>query len=586
MRKIKLFYGLTFLFIISLSGCNIFDDDTTTIDDEIKSEITDNITESVTWKEGSTIIIGGGIRVGGSQTVVITIEPGVTVKFAEGAYLDFAYRDNTYATIIAKGTKDKPIRFTSNSPSPSAGNWKGLNFYKGAVNCEFDNCIFEYGGSNNSYGNIYIEETAVAITNCQFLNSASTGIILKENGNFSAFTGNTFTAMHNYPVSIYPNGISSMGSGNIYEQGASIYVDADNNLTQSGSFTWKNQGIPFVFDGGLRAGTKNSQGMQLTIEPGMVIRFTESSYIDFSYSDDEYATVIAKGTADNHIVFTSNSPSQAAGDWKSLNFYKGAVNCEFEYCDFKYGGAYEYHGMVYIEDKVSFKNCSFTNSKSYGIRLDETGEFSAFTNNSFSNHQTAPVYIYPNAVTTMGTSNSFESGSMIVVYASANLDKSGNHTWLNQGVPYRMSGQMRVGSTNGTTLTINAGTVLAFESGSGIEVAYWDENTGKLICNGEIDNIVTFTSVSPSPQKGDWKGIYFNKNVADSKLNYCLIDYAGSNEYNGAVSLDDSGNNTITISNSTISHSASYGITVDNNSSVDYSTVTFIDNDGEDYHVR
>jgi hypothetical protein len=377
-----------------------------------------------------------------------------------------------------------------------------------------------------------------------------------------------------------------MNIGNTYEAGSSIYINANENLTQSGNFTWKNQGIPFVLDGGLRAGTQNSQGMVINIEPGVVIKFTEGSYIDFSYWDNEYATIIAKGTADNHIVFTSNSPSQEAGDWKSINLYKGAVNCEFEYCDFKYGGSSEGYGNIYIEDKVSFKNCNFTNSKSYGIKLNETGEFSNFTGNNFSNHQIAPIYIYPNAVTTMGTGNNFEAGSVIFVYATANLDKSGNHTWLNQGVPYKMSGTMRIGSPNGTTLTINAGTVLKFESSTGIQVAYWDDNSGKIICNGTDDNIVTFTSASPSPQKGDWDGIYFYKNVAGSKLNHCLIDYAGNNEYQGAVSLDNSGNNTITISNSTISNSASYGITVDENSSIDYSTVTFINNNNDNYHVR
>ena len=62
--------------------------------------------------------------------------------------------------------------------------------------------------------------------------------------------------------------------------------------------------------------------------------------------------------------------------------------------------------------------------------------------------------------------------------------------------------------------------------------------------------------------------------------------YAGSTTWNGAIYLNDCGMNTITISNSRIAYSASHAITYDSNSSVDISTITFDNNDGEDYHER
>jgi len=50
--------------------------------------------------------------------------------------------------------------------------------------------------------------------------------------------------------------------------------------------------------------------------------------------------------------------------------------------------------------------------------------------------------------------------------------------------------------------------------------------------------------------------------------------------------LPNTGINTITISNSRIAYSAGHGITYDDNSSMDISTITFENNNGNNYHRR
>ncbi len=584
--RINYFFKTVILsfFVVLFWGCeDIINNKDGDVDGNVT--ITENITESVTWKEGNTYVIDGTVRVGASQTVVITIEPGVVIKFTEDGTLDFAYWDDEYATIIAKGTVDKPIKFTSNSPIPAAGDWNSLNFYKGAVNCEFENCIFEYGGGNDTYGNIYIEEIAVSFKNCSLSNSQTDGIKLNTNGEFSLFEGNSFSNIGNSSISCNPSAVSSIGANNTYDSYSQILIN-DVNFNEVGEFTWKNQGVPYVIDGTIRMGVENTQGLKLTIEPGVVFKMTTDSYIDFAYWDNEYVTIIAKGTLDNPIIFTSNSPSPEAGDWYGLNFYKGAVNCEFDFCKFKYGGGNNSYGNIYIEEAtVSITYCTFSNSESYGIKLSTNGDFANFTNNTFISQKLYPITIYANAVATIGGDNSFETGSSIYITDNS-FDISGSYTWLNQGVPYFIDGTIRVGNQNGTTLNIDAGTVLKFGNSGGLEFAYWDDDYAKLITNGTADEPVVFTTNSPAPAKGDWDGLNFYNGVTGSILNYCIIDYAGGNTYMGAVSLSESGHNTIIFTNSTISNSESYGITVDNNSSVDYSTITFLNNDGEDYHVR
>ena len=354
------------------------------------------------------------------------------------------------------------------------------------------------------------------------------------------------------------------------------------NITES--IVWKS-GNTYVVDNLIRIGSE--QKITLTIEPGVTIKFKEDAGLDFAYSSNTYATLVAKGTSSDPIVFTSNSPNPAAGDWRTLAFYRGAVNCEMENCIVKYGGENSYNGNILMDEaKVSIKNCKLEKCASSGIKLRNDAEFTAFSNNVFSEIKNYPIFMTPIAVSTLGDNNTYPKGSKIYIEADDNLYAKGDFTWSNQGVPYVVDGVLRVGSEKGTNLTILAGTVINFMERSGLQIAYSSDNYGKLMVEGAANNVVTFTSNNPVPAAGDWYGIEFFKGVANSSLDHCVIDYAGYSTYKGALSFDESGHKTVAVTNTTISHSKSYAITVDDESSIDYSSVTFIDNEKSDYHLR
>ncbi len=549
------------------------------LEDDKDSTVSGSITESVTWESGKVYIIEGTVRVGTTEKVVITIEPGAIIRFNEDAILDLAYSDNTYASIIALGTENQPIIFEANGTS----NWGHISFYDGAVDCTFEYCVFKDGGSNDYYGSILIEETEVSFTHCTFAKSSSSAIILKEGGAFSEFSQNEFKDIANYPISIYPEAIHSIGENNEYESGLVISV-AGENFDKAGDYLWKKQSAPYKIEGTIRIGSENTSGVNITVEAGTIFQFNSETYIDFAYWDDTYTTFIAVGTENDPIIFTSASPNKEAGDWKSLNFYDGAIDCEFDFCVFEYGGGNDYHGMIYLhEAMVSITNSTIAHSASYGIMAHENGEFFNFHRNTFHDNALYPISLYPNAVYSMGPENVFETGTSILVSDDKNLTQSSEFTWLNQSIPYVIEGNMRVGSVKGTILNINKGTVLKFLDNAQIQIAYGSENTGKIISKGTADEPVVFTTNSASPAKGDWKGISLYNGSEGTKLDNCLINYAGGLTNYGAVNLFDAGINVSTIANSTISNSSSYGIRVDDTSSIDYSTVSFSDNEDIDY---
>jgi hypothetical protein len=70
---------------------------------------------------------GTSLTVGGDATPVLTIEPGVTLRFAKQTRL-FVANNGANATggLKAEGTADAPITFTSAEDAPMSGDWGGI----------------------------------------------------------------------------------------------------------------------------------------------------------------------------------------------------------------------------------------------------------------------------------------------------------------------------------------------------------------------------------------------------------------------------------------------------------------------------
>jgi hypothetical protein len=101
-------------------------------------------TVSGTWrKTNSPYTVTGNIRVGRTQT--LTIEPGVTVKFAGPFSLTVGYR----ATLRAVGTEQERILFTS---LDRARGWGGIRFLNSAADDVLQFCTIEYARKSRKTG--------------------------------------------------------------------------------------------------------------------------------------------------------------------------------------------------------------------------------------------------------------------------------------------------------------------------------------------------------------------------------------------------------------------------------------------------
>jgi len=105
------------------------------------------ITSNATWTQtNSPYIATDTVTV--ANGVVLTIEPGVTIRFATETSLI------CYGTLNAVGTSIGTITFTSNQTTPVASDWNGIKLSDGGAN-----------GSKISYCNISYAEQAVYLEN-------------------------------------------------------------------------------------------------------------------------------------------------------------------------------------------------------------------------------------------------------------------------------------------------------------------------------------------------------------------------------------------------------------------------------------
>jgi len=86
------------------------------------------------------------------------------------------------------------------------------------------------------------------------------------------------------------------------------------------------------------------EGVTLSIEPGVSVKF------DTTYSLEVAGILVARGTATDSVIFTSNAPSPQPGDWGGIKFDSTSVDAIFdsldnylngsiiEFCRIEYGG--------------------------------------------------------------------------------------------------------------------------------------------------------------------------------------------------------------------------------------------------------
>jgi hypothetical protein len=270
--------------------------------------------------------------------------------------------------------------------------------------------------------------------------------------------------------------------------------------------------------------TEVSSGATLTILPGTTVLMQASGLLNVTPLSDVGSHLVAVGTADQPIVFTSASADPLPGDWQCVRIGVNGSNSQLEHVTFEYGGApcaatgAGSPTTLEIEAPLrGIQNVTVRDSLNYGMMLFSSAAVRAFSDNHFARNGQASILIDAHQIFQLGTGNVFEDADdHIDVIEGSGIESNG--TWLKQGVPFRVQ---NMGVTPGYNVTIAAG--VRFEMSGTIDAF----NANFNIEGTEADPVV-FTSAQKEPKPGDWGCLLYSYSEVTPRIDHAIFEYAGS----------------------------------------------------------
>lgn len=301
-------------------------------------------------------------------TAGLTIKPGVTIMFADGAGLTIAES----GSITAIGADGNVIYFTSKSGKRSA--WKGITVLSNNAKNVLSYCKVEHGGNANS-ANITIgsatKAAQVEISNSEITASGTDGIVVAQGSKLIAFSSNNIHTNSAFPISMHITDAAMLENTNQFSNNGKEYikVTGDGASVITKEITLKKLSESFLVSGVITAGNKFSiaAGSRVAMDTNADIT------IDGVAGNGAFSAV---GTASQPINIVSIY--QGTGIWNSIRFRSSNSNDnKIEFCNISGGGFGSGNGTAMISvmndnggsSNIVIRNSNIMNSAAVGIYI-------------------------------------------------------------------------------------------------------------------------------------------------------------------------------------------------------------------------
>lgn len=275
----------------------------------------------------------------------------------------------------------------------------------------------------------------------------------------------------------------------------------------------------------VRSNVLVANGKTLTIEPGVRLRFHETSYLEIGHKGSR---LIAKGTKDKPIVFTSASSSPKRGDWIGIVFDDNVgTGSTIENAIIEYGGRESHGGQgaltvfrPFPEGRLAIRDVTFRHNET--AISNTRSPFAAFERNTFSDNGRALAVSAP----VLGAFGENQIADRIDLFGGTITTRA----TFPKGT-YQVLEPIYVnGASETASLTIVRDTILKFAQKTWLEVG--TGGPAELTVNG-----VTFTSAAAKPKAGDWVGLFFGDKTKRATVIGSIIEYAGAEEHNSDAAV-------------------------------------------------
>lgn len=484
-----------------------------------KTVLTGNITESGMLSASNTYELSGFVYV--DSGVTLEIEAGTKIA-SEGKS---ALIVMSGAKIIAEGTANNPIVFTSKKANPVSGDWAGVVIYgKAPVSTEDHTQAFEantsdiFGGeieddSTGVFKYVRIEYAGYEVATDKELNGLTLGgvgsktvisYVQVDEGKddaFEWFGGNVE--------------VDHLVASNFHDDG----FDIDEGYQGKGTNLFALMGDDS--DHGIEAGSK-------AVDPNQI---TEPSFSDITIVGGGKSSALVRlknnvsGTFKNMVLYSIGNSSivKAEGDVTLEKINDGSTDLSNSF----YSGTYT--EVIESEDEVAIATID--------IDLESGTDILAADYSSKGDASSAGA-IKAGDLWYAGWTKSIGSFSENISKQTAPLI-TGNittDTRLTADITYELSGFVYV--EDGATLVIDPGTKIASEGKSALIVM----PGAKILAQGTKDMPIIFTSKKATPVSGDWAGVVIYGYAPVSTEDHTQAFEANTSDiFGGDISDDNSG---------------------------------------------
>ncbi|HEY0743337.1 MAG TPA: right-handed parallel beta-helix repeat-containing protein [Chryseosolibacter sp.] len=539
----------------------------------------DDIAGTETWEEGLHLVTCD-IDVNGT----LTIKPGAVVYMANERSL------KVNGKLVAQGTSAKPIKILPANNSTTPGAWGHISFSATASSESIlDYCEIKFGGKGStwfyphfeyysSWGTVHLTDCEISINNTKIESGAAYGLVLTSNAKLKSFQNNAFTANTKSPIRIPAKVLHQLGSSNRFTSENDIQVVGEDYLYIPSDVTWYKQDVGYAIDG--RIGL--SSNFAITIQPGCTLKFDREGLSDAAYFAVMDGSIKAIGTAAEPIVFTSSKATKAAGDWGGLLLGNNSI---LKYVTIEYAGSeyrFGYHRGLYVSGTTIVENSTISNISGTGL---DVGSGTATIRNNVIKDCAGP------GITVLIQNQHIIEDSNVMTNTQGMHMNSGsgfntNVTLKKRAFPYVIN-DIPIWNA---TLTIEPGVEIHMRSGGSITMG-WNNSSngysGNIKANGTAAEPIKIGLYPKDKQDGkkNWGAIFFGETSTTSVLNYCVLTDGGQPiDGNGNTFTDTGIINCYktagfpTITNCTISNSATYGIALKTGSTITASNNTLTNN--------
>lgn len=275
-------------------------------------------------------------------------------------------------------------------------------------------------------------------------------------------------------------------------------------------------------------------GWDLTIEPGVEIRFAQDGRLTAAWNKDSRIT--AKGTAEKPIKFVSGGRKEP-GAWEGISLYQHAKGSTFENVIIEHAGRSDHAALEVNAADVHVKNVKVVAAAKLAYEESNNAKLAEFDGNDFSGSGAKDIVasFKLENLGAIGANNKWPEKTVIDVSQS---DVDHDIRIPNPGIPYRALKDVNADAEPGKTATITIEPGVVFRMGQDTKWGFGWNNHGGLKALGTAEKPIVFTSDSESPEPGAWHGLSFYNKAKVVQLDYVKIEFGGEKD-DGAINYGD-----------------------------------------------